>query len=80
MPDYVVLLSTLGGLALFGVNGFAIGPLVAALFMAFWEIFIREIHILAPDGNGEPLTVADDQPIILPADSADTVAKKSDSE
>jgi predicted PurR-regulated permease PerM len=53
MPDYIVLLSTLGGLALFGVNGFAIGPLVAALFMAFWEIFIREIHILAPDGGGD---------------------------
>jgi hypothetical protein len=31
------------------VNGFIIGPLVAALFMAFWGIFIREIHILAPD-------------------------------
>src|SRR3546814_17095911 len=31
MPDYVVLISTLGGLALFGLNGFVIGPLVAAL-------------------------------------------------
>lgn len=50
MPDYIVLLSTLGGLALFGINGFVIGPLVAALFIAFWGIFIREIHILAPDG------------------------------
>lgn len=49
MPDYIVLLSTLGGLGLFGVNGFIIGPLVAALFIAFWGIFIREIHILAPD-------------------------------
>jgi predicted PurR-regulated permease PerM len=49
IPDYIVLLSTLGGLGLFGVNGFIIGPLVAALFMAFWGIFIREIHILAPD-------------------------------
>ena len=43
--DYIVLLSTLGGLRLFGVNGFVIGPLVAALFIAFWEIFIREVNI-----------------------------------
>lgn len=49
LPDYVVLLSTLGGLALFGINGFVIGPLVAALFIAFWGIFIREMHILTAD-------------------------------
>ncbi|MBC7547033.1 MAG: AI-2E family transporter, partial [Polaromonas sp.] len=34
MPDYVVLMSTLGGMAVFGLNGFVIGPLVAAMFMA----------------------------------------------
>lgn len=44
MPDYIVLLSTLGGLIIFGINGFVVGPLVAALFMAFWGIFIREIN------------------------------------
>lgn len=44
LPDYVVLLSTLGGLSLFGMNGLIIGPLVAALFIAFWEIFIREFN------------------------------------
>lgn len=49
LPDYVVLLSTLGGLALFGINGFVIGPLVAALFIAFWGIFIREVHVLPED-------------------------------
>ncbi|NLA67865.1 MAG: AI-2E family transporter, partial [Gammaproteobacteria bacterium] len=39
MPDYVVLVSTLGGLALFGLNGFVIGPLVAALFISAWALF-----------------------------------------
>ena len=39
MPDYVVLISTLGGMALFGLNGFVIGPLVAALFMSTWDLF-----------------------------------------
>lgn len=44
LPDYIVLLSTLGGFVLFGINGFVAGPLVAAIFFAFWEIFIREFN------------------------------------
>ena len=39
IPDYVVLISTLGGIAVFGLNGFVIGPLIAAMFMAVWDIF-----------------------------------------
>lgn len=39
MPDYVVLISTLGGMAIFGLNGFVIGPVIAAMFMAAWDIF-----------------------------------------
>lgn len=39
MPDYVILLSTLGGMAIFGLSGFVIGPVIAALFMAVWDIF-----------------------------------------
>jgi predicted PurR-regulated permease PerM len=39
MPDYVVLISTLGGLEVFGLNGFVIGPAIAAMFMAVWVIF-----------------------------------------
>lgn len=44
LPDYIVLLSTLGGIALFGINGFVMGPLVAALFVASWGIFMREFN------------------------------------
>ncbi|HZX15445.1 MAG TPA: AI-2E family transporter [Pseudomonas sp.] len=39
MPDYLILISTLGGLALLGLNGFVIGPLVAALFLSSWNLF-----------------------------------------
>ena len=39
LPDYLVLISTLGGIAVFGPNGFVIGPVIAALFVAVWEIF-----------------------------------------
>ncbi len=54
LPDYVVLLSTLGGLGVFGVNGFVIGPLVAALFIAFWGIFIREMNVPEDQQNPTP--------------------------
>lgn len=38
LPDYLVLLSTLGGIAVLGMNGFVIGPLVAALFITVWSL------------------------------------------
>jgi predicted PurR-regulated permease PerM len=46
LPDYVVLLSTIGGMALFGLNGFVIGPVIAALFIAAWDLFANaeEFH------------------------------------
>ena len=48
MPDYLVLLSTLGGMAIFGLNGFVIGPVIAAMFLAAWEIFV-EARVLKKD-------------------------------
>ena len=39
MPDYVVLISTLGGISTFGLNGFVLGPVIAAMFIAVWDIF-----------------------------------------
>lgn len=38
MPDYVVMVSTLGGMAVFGMNGFVLGPVIAAMFIAVWRI------------------------------------------
>ncbi|MDO5666320.1 MAG: AI-2E family transporter [Alcaligenaceae bacterium] len=39
LPDWVILISTLGGLSVFGINGFVIGPLLAALFIVCWQLF-----------------------------------------
>jgi predicted PurR-regulated permease PerM len=39
MPDYVVLISTLGGLSVMGINGLIVGPVIAAMFISAWEIF-----------------------------------------
>lgn len=44
LPDYIVLFSTLGGLSLLGITGFVLGPLIAALFLSFWSIFIKEFN------------------------------------
>ena len=38
MPDYLVLISTIGGIAVMGINGFVIGPAIAAMFVAVWGI------------------------------------------
>lgn len=43
LPDYLVLISMLGGMAFFGLNGFVIGPLIAALFMSCWDLFSPEV-------------------------------------
>jgi predicted PurR-regulated permease PerM len=48
LPDYLVLISTLGGLAVFGANGFVIGPVIAALFVTVWEIFGGSRHSVIP--------------------------------
>jgi predicted PurR-regulated permease PerM len=42
MPDYVVMITTLGGMAVFGINGFIIGPTIAAMFIAVWHLSVVE--------------------------------------
>ena len=42
MPDYLVLLATLGGLTVFGLAGFVAGPIAASLFLVMWEMFADE--------------------------------------
>lgn len=38
MPDYLILISTLGGLTWFGLSGFVLGPIIAALFVTCWQM------------------------------------------
>lgn len=49
MSDLMILLSTLGGLLLFGAVGFIVGPIVAALFVTVWEIYGTAFKDLLPD-------------------------------
>lgn len=42
IPDWVVLLTTLGGIELLGLSGIVVGPVVAALFITAWQILTEQ--------------------------------------
>lgn len=44
MPDAVVLLATIGGIASFGISGFVVGPIIAAFFISLWVMFEEKYH------------------------------------
>jgi len=48
MHDLLILFGTMGGLVLFGVSGFIVGPIVAALFVTIWEIYGSAFHAALP--------------------------------
>jgi predicted PurR-regulated permease PerM len=39
IPDWLVLITTLGGIAAFGLSGIVVGPVVGGLFLAGWSIY-----------------------------------------
>lgn len=41
MPDVLVFVSVIAGLSVFGITGLVIGPTLAALTLAFWELYAR---------------------------------------
>ncbi len=42
LPDYVVMIATVGGLSVFGIHGFVLGPVIAAMFFSVWDIYLRD--------------------------------------
>ncbi len=56
LPDYLILLSTLGGLAGFGLAGIVIGPTIAAFFVSIWQMAEQEFNAdsLPPSPAAEP--------------------------
>ena len=59
LPDWLILVSTLGGLGMFGISGFAIGPIIAAFFVVVWQMMgenYTDVEISTVPG--EPITVA----------------------
>jgi predicted PurR-regulated permease PerM len=85
MHDLFVLFGTLGGIAMFGILGIIIGPIVAALFITVWEIYgdafrdhlpdvgmvLRRVKEAGPDDDDEEgLLIHDAGPAEEPAPAA----------
>lgn len=70
LPDYLVLLSTIGGLSIFGVSGFLIGPAIAALFVATWALFSHEEGATPEDAAVAVAAAPADESAPPPADGA----------
>ena len=41
IPDYLILLTTIGGISIFGITGFIVGPIIASLFISIWSLSSR---------------------------------------
>ena len=52
MHPLLILFSTLGGIALFGISGFIVGPMLMSLFVALWEIYTLEFKAQLDQYNG----------------------------
>jgi predicted PurR-regulated permease PerM len=65
MHDLFVLFGTLGGLAMFGLLGIIIGPIVAALFITIWEIYGVAFKEYLPDVK----VVMEKQPDVIPPET-----------
>jgi predicted PurR-regulated permease PerM len=63
MHELLIFFGTLGGIAFFGVIGFIIGPIIAALFVTIWDIYglvfcdilpeVGSLNSDAPPNDGE---------------------------
>jgi predicted PurR-regulated permease PerM len=70
MPDLLILIGTLGGLFLFGLIGFIVGPIVCGLFLTVWDIYgttFREV--LPPVTSFRPSR--QETQAIIPQESSD---------
>jgi len=77
MPDYLILVSTLGGLTVFGLSGVVIGPIIASLFLAVWDMFVEEYEGAASDGGIVSETADDSEPPSTNAEESAVVEEES---
>jgi predicted PurR-regulated permease PerM len=71
MSDLMILLSTLGGITLFGAVGFVLGPIVAAVFVTIWEVYGRAFADVLPGGPREVPPELREEPPGLQEEPAD---------
>jgi predicted PurR-regulated permease PerM len=75
MSDLMILLSTMGGIALFGALGFIVGPIIGALFVTVWHIygeaFSAWLPIVPPGFLKRDFPLGDDAASALDAPASD---------
>ncbi|MHC4939245.1 MAG: AI-2E family transporter [Planctomycetota bacterium] len=54
MPDLLVLLTTLGGISLFGAAGAIVGPIIGALFVTVWSLWGTSREPEPTASHGDP--------------------------
>jgi predicted PurR-regulated permease PerM len=62
MHDLMIFFGTLGGIAMFGLIGFVIGPIIAALFVTIWEIYGEVFRDYLPAVRGHSEAVRRKKP------------------
>lgn len=68
VPDYIILVATLGAIVVFGMSGLVIGPILAVIFLTVWEIFSEEFGDVDKVGSatGDPGSLADEpMPVVV---------------
>lgn len=68
IPDWIILVTTLGGISLAGFSGIVLGPLVGGLFLACWSI-LREQRDDDEDAAQQPGSINVDAPGIPDRDA-----------
>ncbi|NTU45725.1 MAG: AI-2E family transporter [Chlorobiaceae bacterium] len=53
MHELMIFFSTLGGIGLFGLFGFILGPIIAALFVTLWEMYAESFSEFLAEIKGE---------------------------
>ena len=71
MHDLMILFSTLGGISMFGLVGFMIGPILAALFVTIWDIYAVTFKEVLPRVAGADESGETSIPVEQPVDDTD---------
>ena len=81
MSDLLILLSTLGGIAVCGAIGFIVGPIIAALFVTIWGIFGKAYATISTSNrhprSGSALIETSRKPVCGPASVRQRLARDS---
>jgi predicted PurR-regulated permease PerM len=73
IPDWIVLVTTLGGISFLGLSGIVLGPLVAGLFLASWSI-LQEYR----DEDAQALTQEQEEPKPILVDASGHAVRAAD--